>query len=173
MADLARSASITAVLPTALLQVILAKVSAHDCARAACVARFMKQVADQDALWESYCCADFPHHSAAGPLRSPLRHSEGNVIRERVEEIDDKAHSTGTECWNLSPGLPPLHHQHALLTPTRDPARKCKPRSPRAPPPWLSRGRFQTDGRTDDRTMAAGASVTWTHCSALFEVTWG
>jgi hypothetical protein len=24
----------------------------------------------------------------------------------------------------------------------------------------LSRGRFQTDGRTDDRTMAAGASVT-------------
>jgi hypothetical protein len=28
-------------------------------------------------------------------------------------------------------------------------------------------------GRTDDRTMAAGASVTWTHCSVLFEVTWG
>jgi hypothetical protein len=27
--------------------------------------------------------------------------------------------------------------------------------------------------RTDDRTMAAGASVTWTHCSVLFEVTWG
>jgi hypothetical protein len=26
-------------------------------------------------------------------------------------------------------------------------------------------------GRTDDRTMAAGASVTWTHCSVLFEVT--
>jgi hypothetical protein len=50
---------------------------------------------------------------------------------------------------------------------------------------WLSRGRFQTDGRTkgrtdertngrtDDRTMAVGASVTWTHCSVLFEVTWG
>jgi hypothetical protein len=37
----------------------------------------------------------------------------------------------------------------------------------------LSRGRFQTDGQTDDRTMAAGASVTWTHCSILFEVTWG
>jgi hypothetical protein len=37
----------------------------------------------------------------------------------------------------------------------------------------LSRGRFRTDGRTDDRTMAAGASVTWTHCSVLFEVTWG
>jgi hypothetical protein len=31
----------------------------------------------------------------------------------------------------------------------------------------------RTDGRTDDRTMAAGASVTWTHCSVLFEVTWG
>jgi hypothetical protein len=30
-----------------------------------------------------------------------------------------------------------------------------------------------SDGRTDDRTMAAGASVTWTHCSVLFEVTWG
>jgi hypothetical protein len=29
-----------------------------------------------------------------------------------------------------------------------------------------------SDGRTDDRTMAAGASVTWTHCSVLFEVTW-
>jgi hypothetical protein len=27
-------------------------------------------------------------------------------------------------------------------------------------------------GRTDDWTMAAGASVTWTHCSVLFEVTW-
>jgi hypothetical protein len=34
--------------------------------------------------------------------------------------------------------------------------------------PWLSRGRF----RTNDRTMAAGASVTWTHWSVLFEVTW-
>jgi hypothetical protein len=31
----------------------------------------------------------------------------------------------------------------------------------------------RTDGRTDDRTMAAGASVTWTHYSILFEVTWG
>jgi hypothetical protein len=30
-----------------------------------------------------------------------------------------------------------------------------------------------SDGRTDDRTMAAGASVTWMHCSVLFEVTWG
>jgi hypothetical protein len=30
-----------------------------------------------------------------------------------------------------------------------------------------------SDGRTDDRTMAAGASVTWTHYSVLFEVTWG
>jgi hypothetical protein len=28
-------------------------------------------------------------------------------------------------------------------------------------------------GRTDGRTMAAGASVTWMHCSVLFEVTWG
>jgi hypothetical protein len=30
-----------------------------------------------------------------------------------------------------------------------------------------------SDEWTDDRTMAAGASVTWTHCSVLFEVTWG
>jgi hypothetical protein len=30
-----------------------------------------------------------------------------------------------------------------------------------------------SDGRTNDRTMAAGASVTWTHYSVLFEVTWG
>jgi hypothetical protein len=37
----------------------------------------------------------------------------------------------------------------------------------------LSRGRFRTEGRTDSRTMAAGASVTWTHYSVLFEVTWG
>jgi hypothetical protein len=28
-------------------------------------------------------------------------------------------------------------------------------------------------GRTDGRTIAAGASVTWTQCSILFEVTWG
>jgi hypothetical protein len=33
----------------------------------------------------------------------------------------------------------------------------------------LSRGRFRTDGRT----MATGASVTWTHYSVPFEVTWG
>jgi hypothetical protein len=30
-----------------------------------------------------------------------------------------------------------------------------------------------SDGRTNDRTMAAGASVTCTHSSVLFEVTWG
>jgi hypothetical protein len=30
----------------------------------------------------------------------------------------------------------------------------------------------RTDGRMDGRTMAAGASVTWTHYSVLFEVTW-
>jgi hypothetical protein len=35
--------------------------------------------------------------------------------------------------------------------------------------PGLSRGRFRTDGWT----MAARASVTWTHCSVLFEVIWG
>jgi hypothetical protein len=28
-----------------------------------------------------------------------------------------------------------------------------------------------TDGRTDGRTMAVGASVTWTHCSVCYEVT--
>jgi hypothetical protein len=51
-----------------------------------------------------------------------------------------------------------------------------EPSGPMAPS-GLSRGRFRTDerteDRTDDRTMAAGASVTWTHCSVLFEVTWG
>jgi hypothetical protein len=30
----------------------------------------------------------------------------------------------------------------------------------------------RTDGQTGSRTMAAGASVTWTHCSVLFEITW-
>jgi hypothetical protein len=39
--------------------------------------------------------------------------------------------------------------------------------------PGLSRRCFRTNGRTNGRTMAAGASVTWTHCSVLFEVTWG
>jgi hypothetical protein len=29
------------------------------------------------------------------------------------------------------------------------------------------------NGWTDGRTMAAGASVTWTHCSIFYEVTWG
>jgi hypothetical protein len=38
---------------------------------------------------------------------------------------------------------------------------------------WTFSDGGRTDGRTDDRTMAAGASVTWTHCSVLFEVTWG
>jgi hypothetical protein len=33
--------------------------------------------------------------------------------------------------------------------------------------------RMITDGRTDDRTMAAGPPVTWTHCSVRYEVTWG
>jgi hypothetical protein len=28
------------------------------------------------------------------------------------------------------------------------------------------------DERTDGRTMAAGSSVTWTHCSVRYEVTW-
>jgi hypothetical protein len=27
-------------------------------------------------------------------------------------------------------------------------------------------------GRTDGRTMAAGSSVSWTHCSVSYEVTW-
>jgi hypothetical protein len=58
-------------LPTALLQVILAKVSAPDCARAACVARFLKQAADQDALWESHCCADFPVTRQLDPFDRP------------------------------------------------------------------------------------------------------
>jgi hypothetical protein len=29
-----------------------------------------------------------------------------------------------------------------------------------------------TDGRTDGWTMAARSSVTWTHCSVRYEVTW-
>jgi hypothetical protein len=37
----------------------------------------------------------------------------------------------------------------------------------------LAQGCHANDiGRTDGRTMAAGASVTWTHFSVLFEVTW-
>jgi hypothetical protein len=38
----------------------------------------------------------------------------------------------------------------------------------------MSQGCHADDnGRTDGRTMAVGASVTWTHCRVLFEVTWG
>jgi hypothetical protein len=33
--------------------------------------------------------------------------------------------------------------------------------------------RMITDRRTDGRTMAVGASVTWMHCSVRYEVTWG
>jgi hypothetical protein len=29
------------------------------------------------------------------------------------------------------------------------------------------------DEWTDDRTMATGSSVTWTHCNVRYEVTWG
>jgi hypothetical protein len=32
--------------------------------------------------------------------------------------------------------------------------------------------RMFLDGQTNGRTMAVGASVTWMHCSVLFEVTW-
>jgi hypothetical protein len=37
----------------------------------------------------------------------------------------------------------------------------------------LSRGRLRTDGRTNDRTMAVGSSVTSTHCNVRFKVTLG
>jgi hypothetical protein len=63
-------------LPSALLQVILAKVPAADCARAACVGRAWKQVADNDTLWESHCRSDFPlveGHVQLDPVDRPCR----------------------------------------------------------------------------------------------------
>jgi hypothetical protein len=42
--------------------------------------------------------------------------------------------------------------------------------------PWAGRthGCYTDDnGRTGNRTMAAGSSVTWTHSSVRYEVTWG
>ncbi|XP_024376803.1 F-box protein SKIP16 [Physcomitrium patens] len=58
-------------LPTALLQSIIAKVSASDCARAACVARFWNQTVSQDALWEPHCRRDFPTIQKLDPLDRP------------------------------------------------------------------------------------------------------
>ncbi|KAG0608633.1 hypothetical protein M758_8G121000 [Ceratodon purpureus] len=58
-------------LPGALLQEVLAKVSATDCARAACVARLWKQVAHQEPLWEAHCCADFPVTRQLDPFNRP------------------------------------------------------------------------------------------------------
>jgi hypothetical protein len=37
---------------------------------------------------------------------------------------------------------------------------------------WYQGCHADDNGWTDGRTMAAGASVTWTHCSVRFEVTW-
>lgn len=60
-------------LPGALLQVILAKVSASDSARAACVAQFWRQVVDQDALWESHCRSEFRISRRLDPFDRPCQ----------------------------------------------------------------------------------------------------
>jgi hypothetical protein len=65
---------------------------------------------------------------------------------------------------HLSRLLEALELAISLISPTHPPLYRVVTRT-------FSDGR--TDGRTDDRTMAVGASVTWTHCSVLFEVTWG
>jgi hypothetical protein len=67
-------------LPSVLLQVVLSKVSAPDCARAACVARLWHFVAHQELQWKSYCQSDFQLDlQPRGPLRSPVRFLEGLV----------------------------------------------------------------------------------------------
>jgi hypothetical protein len=105
---------------------------------------------------------------------SPLleRTHDGCFLR-RLRRLAHKC--TGPPLLNDGTSFPPDHsNSHPLFL--------CKPG-----PPWpiertkhwtlcpvlpgLSRGRFRTDGWTDDRTMAAGASMTWTHYSILFEVT--
>jgi hypothetical protein len=80
-----------------------------------------------------------------------------------------------SHCSTLSPKAPLLHpialRHSATVTAEVDHAdsnHHC-----RRAHTGLSRGRFRTDGRTDDWKMAARVSVTWTHCSVLFEVTWG
>jgi hypothetical protein len=37
---------------------------------------------------------------------------------------------------------------------------------------WMQGCHADDNRRMDGRTMATGASVTWTHCSVFFEVTW-
>jgi hypothetical protein len=48
----------------------------------------------------------------------------------------------------------------------------CAPTSVCAPQPAMVVTRTFSNRQTDDRTMAAGASVNWTHCRVHFEVTW-
>ena len=58
-------------LPSVLLQVVLSKVSAPDCARAACVARLWHFVAHQELQWKSYCQSDFQLYSLVDPFGRP------------------------------------------------------------------------------------------------------
>jgi hypothetical protein len=95
-------------------------------------------------------------------------------VRHPVSPVGPPSGPVGHPVWpprlatRRAPPLAPVGHpvRPRLATPVWPPRLATR----RA---WLSRGCFQTDGRTDNRTMAAGASVTWMHCSVLFEVTWG
>jgi hypothetical protein len=61
----------------------------------------------------------------------------------------------------------PAHDDSAWCTPTKVPVGTTVPLDSKVVT------RTIMDGRTEGQTMAAGASVTWTHCSVHYEVTWG
>ncbi|CAM6040896.1 unnamed protein product [Sphagnum compactum] len=58
-------------LPGSVLEMVLSKISAGDCARSACVARLWRHSAYQEVLWESYCRRDFPLAFLDDPLGKP------------------------------------------------------------------------------------------------------
>lgn len=57
--------------PSALLQLVLFKVNAADCARAACVARLWREIGHQEILWKSHCHADYAVTALEAPLGNP------------------------------------------------------------------------------------------------------
>lgn len=82
-------------LPGALLHAILAKVSAADSARAACVARSWQQVVDQDSLWEPHCRSDFPITRRLDPFDRPCRTWKETYQSWRSSRLVQRTSS----CW--------------------------------------------------------------------------
>ncbi|CAM6096811.1 unnamed protein product [Calypogeia fissa] len=58
-------------LPGAILQSVLAKTDASDCARAGCVSRRWSQIHSDDNLWRTFCLRDFAVSTKLDPLGFP------------------------------------------------------------------------------------------------------